>query len=173
MAWGPQSYRNNGREGTTEGLRMQQWNKGMRLKEGAMSEEGEDIWQDSQEDRRTGDWKANSRVFSWAMEGEWVSWRGWPLWNERRDVQSTALRKDDDGSPGPALTLSGNRSGWAALGREQWEQLESYHHEKWAKGKLDEANHRCHKHSPRKRRNGCTPVGYSGWIALRKEHYGM
>jgi hypothetical protein len=35
------------------------------------------------------------------------------------------------------------------------------------------ADHRRHKHIPRKRRNGCTPVGYSGPIVLRWGQCGM
>jgi hypothetical protein len=50
--------------------RMQQWNKKLRCKTADMSEEGEDIWQDLQEDHRAGDRKANSWVFSWATESE-------------------------------------------------------------------------------------------------------
>jgi hypothetical protein len=41
-------------------------------------------------------------------------------------------KKDDCGTPGSARTYSGNCSGWAALRREQQEQLQSNHHEKWA-----------------------------------------
>jgi hypothetical protein len=37
----------------------------------------------------------------------------------------------------------------------------------------DETNHRRHKHSPRKRRSGGKPVGYSGQIALRREQCGV
>jgi hypothetical protein len=43
------------------------------------------------------------------------------------------VEKKVDGSiPKPTCTLSGNRSGRAALRREQQEQLESNHREKWA-----------------------------------------
>jgi hypothetical protein len=45
---------------------------------------------------------------------------------------------------------------------EQQGQLESKHHENQATGKEGEANHRCLKHSPRKRRNGGMPVAYLG-----------
>jgi hypothetical protein len=54
----------------TEGPGMQQWNKGPRRKTAATSEEGEDIRQDLQEDRRAGDRKANSRVFDWPTGSE-------------------------------------------------------------------------------------------------------
>jgi hypothetical protein len=57
--------------------------------------------------------------------------------------------KDDGGTPGPVRTLSGNRSGRAALR----EQLERNHRENRATGKKGEADHRRHKHSPRKGRN--------------------
>jgi hypothetical protein len=53
-----------------------------------------------------------------------------PLRNERQDVQSTDLRKDDGGTPGQART-----SGRAAIKREQREQLGSDHREKRATGK--------------------------------------
>jgi hypothetical protein len=53
-----------------KGSGMQQWNEGPKLKTLAMSEEGEDIWQYLQEYRRTGDRKANSQVFDWAMGSE-------------------------------------------------------------------------------------------------------
>jgi hypothetical protein len=49
----------------------------------------------------------------------------------------------------------------AALKREQWKRLESSHLREWEK--------RRHKQRPRERRNGKTPVGYSGRAALRKE----
>jgi hypothetical protein len=32
-----------------------------------------------------------------------------------------------------------------------------------------ETDHRCYKHSPWKRRNGATPVDYSGQIVLRRD----
>jgi hypothetical protein len=51
------------REETTDAPRKQQWNNEPRLKGATMSEEGEDIWQDLQEDRRAGDCKANSWDF--------------------------------------------------------------------------------------------------------------
>jgi hypothetical protein len=50
--------------------------------------------------------------------------------------------------------------------REQGEELETNHGGNRAMGKEGETNHRCHKHSPRKRRNGGMPVGYSGRINL-------
>jgi hypothetical protein len=78
-------------------------------------------------------------------------------------------KKDDGGTPGPTGTLSRNRSGLAALRREQREQLESNQHEKRATGKEGEADHKGHKYSPRKRRNGGTPVGNSGRIVLREQ----
>jgi hypothetical protein len=51
-----------------------------------------------------------------------------PLQNERRNVQSTALGKneDDGGTPGLAHTLSGNHLRQVALRREK---LERTHHE--------------------------------------------
>jgi hypothetical protein len=70
------------------------------------------------------------------------------------------------------LHLIRNHSGRAALRRMQREQLESNHRESRATRKESEADHRSHKHSPRKR-NGGTPVGYSGRTALRREQYGM
>lgn len=55
---------------------MQQWNKGARHQTAVMSEEGEAIWQDLQEDHRAGDRKANSRVFDWATGNEWLDCGG-------------------------------------------------------------------------------------------------
>jgi hypothetical protein len=49
---------------------MQQRHQEPRRKAAAASEEGEDIRQDLQEDRRAGDRKANTRVFDWAPESE-------------------------------------------------------------------------------------------------------
>jgi F0F1-type ATP synthase assembly protein I len=54
----------------TEVPRMQQWNKRLRRKTADMSEKGEDVRQDLQEDRRAEDRKANSRVFNLAAESE-------------------------------------------------------------------------------------------------------
>jgi hypothetical protein len=81
--------------------------------------------------------------------------------------------KDDVDTHGPTGTLSGSRSGRAALRREQREQLESNHRENRATGKEGETDHRHHKHSPLKRRNDGTPVGYSGRVALRREKCNM
>jgi hypothetical protein len=52
--------------------------------------------------------------------------------------------------------------------REQWERSESKHCEEPSHRKEGETDHSHCKNSPRKRRNGGTPVGYLGWIALRK-----
>jgi hypothetical protein len=78
-------------------------------------------------------------------------------------------KQDDGGKPGRTGTLSGSRSGHVALRREQSERLESKHREKPSHRKEGEIDLRCWKHSPRKRRNGFTPVGPSGWIATRRE----
>jgi hypothetical protein len=67
--------------------------------------------------------------------------------------------KDYGGKPGPARTLTGNRSGRAALRREQREQLGSNRRANRATEKVGEVDHRCHKHSMRKRRHGDTPEG--------------
>jgi hypothetical protein len=40
-------------------------------------------------------------------------------------------------------------------------------------GKEGEADHRYHEHSHWKRRNGDTPVDFSGRIALKREKCGM
>jgi hypothetical protein len=53
--------------------------------------------------------------------------------------------EDGGGTPGPSRALSGNRSGRAALRREQREQLESDRHENQTTGKEREAGHRRHK----------------------------
>jgi hypothetical protein len=81
---------------------------------------------------------------------------------------------EDGGSTlGLAGTLSVNRSGQAAFRREEWEKLQGNHRENRATGKEDEADHRHYKQSPRKRRNGSTPVGYSGWITLSRKQCSM
>jgi hypothetical protein len=51
------------REETSDETGRHQWNKGPRLKEAATSEEGEDIRQDLEEDRRTGGHEVNSLNF--------------------------------------------------------------------------------------------------------------
>jgi hypothetical protein len=56
----PARHKGCGHKGLTvekkmTGPGMQQWNKRPRWKMAAMSEEGEDIWQDLLEDRRAGD----------------------------------------------------------------------------------------------------------------------
>jgi hypothetical protein len=45
------------------------------------------------------------------------------------------VEEDDGDKPGPTGTLWGNRLGWEALLREQWEWLESKHYENWATGR--------------------------------------
>jgi hypothetical protein len=47
------------------------------------------------------------------------------------------------------------------------------HPENWATGKEGGTDHRRYKHSPQKRMNGGTPVGYSGRITLGREQCGM
>jgi hypothetical protein len=51
--------------------------------------------------------------------------------SETKEEPSTAQPEIevDGGTPGPAHILSGNCSRQVALRREQWEQLESNHHE--------------------------------------------
>jgi hypothetical protein len=56
----------------------------------------------------------------------------------------------------------------SGLKEEQREPLESKHHENRATREKGETNRRRHKHSLRKR-NGGTPVGCSGRIALSRE----
>jgi hypothetical protein len=53
------------------------------------------------------------------------------------------------------------------------EMLESNDLENRVRGKKGETDHRLNKYSPRKRRNGDTPVGYSGQIALMREQYSV
>jgi hypothetical protein len=42
-----------------------------------------------------------------------------------------------------------------------------------ARATFSQEDHRRHKHSPRKRRNGDTAIGYSGQAALRREQCGI
>lgn len=81
----------------------------------AMSEEGVDIPQDLQGDYRAGHQKANSQFFNWATESEW---------NEKTDVKSIVLRKEEDGIIGLAHTSSVNNR----TSSFKKEQLESGHH---------------------------------------------
>jgi hypothetical protein len=56
---------------------MQQWNKGLRLKGAVMSEEGQDIRQDLQEDCRAGGHETSIRIFRRAAEmNVRALWRG-------------------------------------------------------------------------------------------------
>jgi hypothetical protein len=57
-------------EETSGTTRMHQWNKGWRLIGTTMSEEGEDIQQDLQEDGRAGGRKENCRNFHYPAETE-------------------------------------------------------------------------------------------------------
>jgi hypothetical protein len=50
------------------------------------------------------------------------------------------IGEDDGGTPGPACTFSGNRSGQAALRRKQQKQFGSNHHENQATGKKGETD---------------------------------
>jgi hypothetical protein len=60
-----------------------------------------------------------------------------PLRNERRASKAQPSEKEDGGGTlRPAGTLSGDRSGQAALRREQREQLESNNCENGATGKV-------------------------------------
>jgi hypothetical protein len=60
-------------------------------------------------------------------------------------------KKDNGDAIEPTGTLSGSRSGRAALRREQQEQLESNHRENRVAEKKGEMTHRSHKHSPQKK----------------------
>jgi hypothetical protein len=57
-------------EETTDAPRWEQWSKGPRLKGAAMSEEGEDIWQDLREDLRAEGREANSQNLHYTMEND-------------------------------------------------------------------------------------------------------
>jgi hypothetical protein len=59
--------------------------------------------------------------------------------------------KYDDGTLEAPGAFSGKYLRLVALRREQWEQLESNHHENQAMGKEGEASHRHHKQIPQKR----------------------
>jgi hypothetical protein len=161
------------------------------------SEKGEDNWQQHQRMKQeTGaasgkqgttlrgpqinSWvwgqKVNSQVFDWAIGSEWLDTVEGSAPSEMKEETSKAQtleKRDGSGTPGLFRTLSGNCSGQVALKRELQEQLQSKNRWNRVIGKEGEDNHRRHKHSPQKRRNGCMPVGYSGWIALRREHRGM
>jgi hypothetical protein len=67
-------------------------------------------------------------------------------------------RKVDCSTAEPTFTLSGNRSGRAALRREV------------SHGEEGETDHRRHKHRPRKRTNGGTSVCHSRRTALRRAY---
>jgi hypothetical protein len=79
---------------------------------------------------------------------------------ETSKAQPSEKNEDDGGTPGPPRTLSRNGSGRAALRKEQREQLGSNYSENRATGKKGEVDHRRHKHSPRKKINVGTPIGY-------------
>jgi hypothetical protein len=85
------------------------------------------------------------------VESEWLDIVKGSAVSETKEETSKAQPSDDGGTCGPAHTLLGNCSGCVALRREQ---LKSDHYENQAMGKEGEADHRCHKHSPRERRNG-------------------
>jgi hypothetical protein len=74
-------------------------------------------------------------------------------------------KKKLDGGAALGLTgtISGSRSGWATLRREQWQQLESGCHSK------DQATGKWHHQQKPRNRNSDTLIRYSGWTALRKE----
>jgi hypothetical protein len=67
-----------------------------------------------------------------------------------RTFGRTDRKKDEVDKPGPARTLSGSRSGRAALRREQREP---------SHGEKGEIDHRRHKHRCQKIRNGVTKEG--------------
>jgi hypothetical protein len=126
--------------------------------------------------RKTVKLEINERIVGSSTELRNVTWhceRVGPLRNVRRDIEHSLRERNDGGTLWPAGTLSGNRSGRAALRGEQWESLESNNSENRATKKEDGADHRRHKHSPRKTGNDGTLVGYSGQIALWKKQCGM
>jgi hypothetical protein len=97
----------------------------------------------------------------------------YPMRTEAASLEPSGKKDGGGGSPGSAGTLSGNRSGRKALRRKQREQLGSNHRDNRVTLEEGETDLRRHKHSPWKRRNGGTPVGYSGPTALMGEQCGM
>jgi hypothetical protein len=83
------------------------------------------------------------------------------------------LKKKDVGATyGPVGILSKKPLLTSSLTERAAEAVGSNHRKNRATGKEGETDHRRHKHSPRKR-NGGTPVDYSGQMALRREQCAM
>jgi hypothetical protein len=147
-------YRTDSRE-TMDAPGMKQGNTGQRRKTAAMSRKREGTQQARRADPRLDVAKRTVEFSNGLREvSDWTLWWGQlPSKRKERPPKHSPRKKnkDDDGTHGPAGTLSGNRSGRTALRREQCEQLESNLPENRATGKEGKADHRYHKHSPRKR----------------------
>jgi hypothetical protein len=108
-----------------------------------MSEDGEDIWQGFQEDHIAGDRKANSQVYDWAAESEWLDIVEWSANFEVKEWTADKVRNE-------IHTLAGNRSRRLVLRREQ---LDRNQRENQTTKKEGETNSKDHNYNPRKIRN--------------------
>jgi hypothetical protein len=137
------------KDGRSEGT--QKWDKEQRPETTAMKQKG--IQQDPQTDHSIGVRKASSQIFCQVtknqgldiVEGSAPSEMEEPPCNfrvsEAGNVGALATlesfvptiwkeKRDDGCTPGLTGTISGSRSGRAALRKEQWERLERSHHRK-------------------------------------------
>jgi hypothetical protein len=150
------------------------------------------IQQDRHADLRTGGREASSCDFHRVTGREWLDTVDGSAPYETKDETTSTLEARYVGASdtlGTSSRISWKRTlgsrltvvhldwlapyrGAARDERLRREQLESNHRENWAKGK-DETDHRRHKHSPQKRRNGGTSVGYSRRRALRRKQRSM
>jgi hypothetical protein len=151
----------DGREETKEGPGAQQWNEEPRPKTAATYEEGEDTRQDLQENLKSGDRKANCRVFDWATGSEWLDFVEGAASSETKEETSKlepSENEDDAVIPGTSRTFTMEPLGRSSLkegakgtvgGQSPWEP---------SHGEESETDLRRHEHSSRKIRNGGTPV---------------
>jgi hypothetical protein len=157
---------------------------------GATSGKQEDILWGPQTNHWTGGGKASRRISHRSAENECKN-----IVVERATAQATeetahSLRTREVEVPTTLGTLArspGRKQRWwwytwtsSHLIKEQpWKsglkgemrgQLEKNHRGNRSTGKESETDNRRHKHSPRKRINGGTPVGYSGLITLGRNN---
>jgi hypothetical protein len=131
----------------------------------------EGIQQDHQADFRTGGCEVSIWDFHWVTRSEWLDIVEGLACSEMKEEITSSLRARDVGASTTLGTFAHtNRKGsvdqgwwwytWTSSHQwVTWGQLEGNHREYQATGKEDEADHRYHMHSPRKRRNGGMPVG--------------
>jgi hypothetical protein len=117
-----------------------------------------DIRQDRQEDFSAGEHEANGLP----EVSDWMFWKVRPPSKRKKEVVAS-LPKKKKKCTRRVVTFTGSRSGRPDLRREQRERMDRNHRRK------NRTMEDLRQQRLRERRNGDTPLGYSGLITLTRE----